>query len=517
MVAEILVTGNSRVFIAERGAGCGDSYSYYSCMKMGGLERKGQEPAPVYLPDRGRLGRSRIVARVREQDGLWTSSLIGYKPASIQSTLSRLDKSKQPFDLQLHFGACRNLSEFGDYELAIVFEDAEIVGYNADSLGALNGGEVAPVLETVNIIAAHVYELFAIELGLVATSETAPGGEIVGVGHGYHDWVSGKEFGDNFFALQLPYNYNANNAIDHLYILASVDGGNNWTRHTLEAGFPNAPELAHAFWLVAVGDHIVFTYDNNANGEGTIFSLPVTALNREPILSYNFKTIGYSILRLRRIGGRAYGIVSTGAVVWFKPDDLTMEVLEDDTLLTNYWNDIAGLDYDNLLVVGENGVVGLRRSGLPLRLVPVFVDETEVLDNFMAVAMKSPTDWVIGTDEGEIYCTTNAGLTWSLLFSFENYVVRSIYFPTKSRGYVLFHRPAEIWMTSDGGAEWIKIDDARVEFGAYAIMHEMAVAPGDPSTFVAVGYEANSAFQFATALASTTSSMNGFVVTGVKG
>jgi hypothetical protein len=510
-----LLNSNSRIFVAEEGAGCGDEYAYYACGKMGNLEQAGADLSPIYLPDRSRPGRNRQIAVIREQQEPWSSSIMGYKPANTPSLLHRLYSNRQIFDLQLHFGSCANLSDFGQYETALVFEDVDVNNYSADSLGALNSGETAPIMETINITAARVYELFAVELARVGSNVAPAGGQIVGVAHSYYNWETGREFGKNFYALQLPYSYTNNDAYDHLYILASVDGGLTWTRHELPGGFPNSGELINSFWMAAAGDHLVFCMNNNASGNGTVMSIPVTALNSEPVVSFNLLSTGVTITRLHEIGGRVYAATENGKVFWFNPQNLAVNLVEDDVLFSNQWNDIDGVDRDNLIVGGATGTLAHRKAGEGLRQVPVVTPDGTLSIDITAVAMKTLTDWMVGTDEGDVYCTRNAGLTWARSFSRGEGSVRSIRFPAKNRGYITLRNPGEIWVTSDGGAEWEQMNDDAASLTQYSVMHDLAVCPEEPTTFVAVGYTAANSTLHGLALEMTLVGIDGFILTGI--
>jgi hypothetical protein len=511
-MSNTLLTSQSRVFIAPRGAGCGKSYTYYACMKLGGLDRQTGEATPVYCPDKSRPGVFKQVATIRGAESPWSSSVSGYKPLGVPSALAKLAAARCKFDIQIHFGACNDLSDFDDYELAIVLENVEISDYSIDGLGALNGGEVKPVLESCNLKAANSYEIYDSALVEVASALLVTGGQIAGVAYSAYACSTGtSETCQNFYALQLPGTYGVD---DYIYLLASSDGGLSWVRYSID-DFPIAEgEPIRSAHIACAGDYIVICLDTGNEPDGLILSIPASLLDAADITSYSQVSIGATIRRLRTIGSRVYAVTDEGHVFWFKPSQLAPNFLEDGTLYPLVWYDIHGIDAENLLVVGATGTLAHRRKGASFRTVQVAIDGTPILSNFSAVFMKTADEWLVGTDVGELFCTNNAGRSFVQVGSFTSEIVR-IDFPTRNCGYLVVGvSPARIYKSTDGGNQWVEVNSAGVGFTDYTELRDIAVCPSDPSVFVAVGDTAPNLLTFGLSDTDMTDGMDGIIIIG---
>lgn len=510
-----MLTSQARIFIAPRGAGCGREYTYYTCMKLGGLDRQTGESTPIYCPDPARPGRFIQVATIKGAEAPWASSITGYKPLGSASTLAKLAAARCKFDLQIHFGSCNDLSNFSDYEMAIVLEDVEISDYSIDGLGALNGGEVQPVLETVNIKAANAYEVYDVELLRVATALLDNvGSQVVGVT--YSPYACATEEGEicqNFYAFQLPRVYSGVGADDLIYILSSRDGGLTWERHQI-AAVAQAGDTVRSSRIATVGDTIVLSIADLLNGlmPCTLFSVPISSLDETVVTVFTTSEFPDRITRLRRIGARIYAVTENGSILWLNAKTLVPTYLEDGTLYSNVWLDIHGLDYDNLIVGGSSGTLAHRRGGASFRTVPVVVNGNAVISDITAVVMKSNDEWLIGTNAGRLYCTTNAGISWTMVFDGDSPIAQ-LEFPTKNTGYMLIGwTPAALYRTSDGGNTWNALRAPLADINDFSIMRGFAVCPEDPSAFVVVGDYAG--LDFVAAQTDNVAGLDGFILIG---
>lgn len=509
-----MMTNQARIFIAPAGAGCGKVYSYYNCMKLGGLDRSAGEATPVFCPDETHAGRFRQVQVIKGADGAWTSSIVGYKPVALPSILSRLARARCKFDLQVHFGTCNDPSNFSDYDMAIVFENVEISSYDIDGVGALQGSEVAPIMETVNITAGNVYELFTVDLVNAASVQAALGAQIVSVTYNPYNCVEGDaEVCQTFYALQTPPDYVTTN--ETMFIVVSNDRGLTWTQHATDIPASVPGEELDALSIAVGNDYIVVVND----ATGLLYSIPVASLINNPATYTATYAIDGMVTRLKRIRSRVYGVTANGKIFWTRPATLSTYFLEDGSLYTNRWNDIDGIDYDNLLVGGENGTLLLQRNGRSLRTVVVSISGAPLAEDITAVVMKSSSAWVIGTADGNVYCTNDAGVTWALLFTYPGSIIRRVVFPTNSVGYIVLKNPAIVYSTADGGAQWSQIQAPTTGFSTYSVMADFVACTQDPTIFVGVGFTPDDVDVFAASESAIfypniIGSLDGFVVIG---
>jgi hypothetical protein len=117
--------------------------------------------------------------------------------------------------------------------------------------------------------------------------------------------------------------------------------------------------------------------------------------------------------------------------------------------------------------------------------------------NITAVAVKSKTEWWIGTDAGDLYYTLNAGLNWTeKAFPGSGAtvtVITDIVFSTDSIMYVSYinDTPVGVIVASfNGGYDFVAMPLGTALFPANVALNRIAACEVDPELVVAVGIEA---------------------------
>ena len=477
-------TQDSRIFIAPNRASCGASYEYHSCMRMEGVEKSFGDVTPVYCPHPTKSGEFIEVAQVVGADGRWTTSLVGRLPLNYQSILSQLANKKCAFDIQVHFGKCFDPTNFNTFDMGWVFENVRISSYSLGTLGALSPDERATIDETVAISAENAYQIFATYPFLTGTNVTNDGG-IPAMTYG--NYISCEDCLDNcsrYYGLKLP---STPLGSQDIIIVWTTDGGLTWNETTLPCSVAQLTSPISAYEIESDGTNLYITL-NELGGPGHLYIVPISAVESGTITSTLFSALDNTttIYDTFIFQSDLWTVGSAGIVNLVNKSSLSFSTILDGTLFTNDWYAIHGLDSDNILIGGQNGVLAFRRNGASFQVVTFTVNAIPVVDDITAVWMKNDKEWLVGTEVGNLYCTTNSGSTWNLIASFAG-CISDIEFPTNSVGYITIKNPAQIWQTFDGGATWNQIQDKFNQIPVGAEFHGVSTCPDNPNTFIING------------------------------
>jgi len=154
-----LLNSDGRVFIREKSNCCPIPYEFYNCMRLDGLQKSFGEPTSQFCPSPDKVGEFIEVATIEAAETRMTTSLVGRIPISYDSILYDMAQKGCEFDVQVHFGICSDLSDFAEFESAIVLENVSVTTYSTDQLGALTPDENALVNETVALSVGNWYSI----------------------------------------------------------------------------------------------------------------------------------------------------------------------------------------------------------------------------------------------------------------------------------------------------------------------------------------------------------------------
>ncbi|MEZ4673907.1 MAG: hypothetical protein R2932_06640 [Caldilineaceae bacterium] len=114
-----LTTGQGRVFINS-----GNGYRYHNFMKVETVDNHFGDITPIYYIDDN--NNAIEVAKIRSGTGRPTTSLSGYYQNTPNNSLEALGKRHTSFDIQVHYGYCRNPTDFSTFDAAIVLARSTI-------------------------------------------------------------------------------------------------------------------------------------------------------------------------------------------------------------------------------------------------------------------------------------------------------------------------------------------------------------------------------------------------------
>lgn len=477
-------TSDSRIFIAPNRASCGAAYTYHSCMRMEGVDKSFGDITSVYCPHPTRTGEFVEIAQIQGADGRWTTSLVGRLPLNYQSIIAQLANKKCAFDLQVHFGKCFDPTNFNTFDMSYVFENVRISSYSLGTLGALGPDERATIDETVAISAETAYQLFQVYPNATGANVT-PNGPVPTMSYG--NYVSCTDCLDScgrFYGLQLPATTLASQDV---YIVWTDDGGLTWNTTTLPCSSAQLTNPIASYVIQSDGTNLYITL-NESGGTGHLYIVPISEVEDGTITSSIFSILDNTntIYATFLYQTDFWTAGANGIVNLVDKASQSYTVIEDGTTFTNDWFAIHGIDSDNLIVGGEGGVLAVRRNGGSLQAVTFAVNSVTVTDDITSVWMKSEDEWLVGTEAGNLYCTTDSGSTWTLTQTFSG-CVRDIDFPRNSTGYIVIKSPAQIWRTYDGGGTWVKVTDKYSQISSTSEFFGVSTCPDNPNTFVVNG------------------------------
>lgn len=485
----VLFTSDGRVFIAEKGVGCGKTYAYHSCMKVTGLQKSFGEASPFYCPDPTHSGRFIEVATVQGEESRWSTGLTGPKPYGVSSSLARIaNRVGCEFDFQIHYGRCFDPSRFDQFAMAIVVEGARISDYSTEDLVALNPSEAAPINETVTVSARAVYEVFTPLLFEVGQTQSGDG-VIPSItycqtdGTGCLDCDEGCNPGcEDYYALVVPHITNPGGG--PVYIAHTHDGGVSWSTYEIPCSADGEAPL-ESYEIICAGSSLIVAM-NEVAGVGSIFIIPSSHVINNISIGTPITALGFNVYDLFYAQGNIWAVGSGGAVALIGASSMVSLIIENGSVFSSDWYAVHGIDSDNMIFGGADGQFAYRRRGSPLQNSPVETEEGTVTETFTAVWMKTATEWYAGTSAGNLYCTSNCGLTWHRSAVFPG-CIKSIRFPTRNVGYVAIGSPASIYRSIDGGTSWSLVEDSQGQIPDDAVLFDIAVCPDDPNLFVAAG------------------------------
>jgi len=406
---------------------------------------------PVREPDSNRYGAFKTVDAIKGERGLPTMPIEARYMHTVSEFL-RIARRGCPLDVQVHFGKCDDPRDFnGGWNKVLVLENADISNWAANELGALEQGEDAVVLQTIDVNAFDMYELLTLQLTEEAASQVT--GQVIDV-----SICDSIQCG----ACGIP-----SEGCEHVFAITET-----------QVGSPGLPA------------ELIFSSDSLTTiGETNITTL---AVNQDPsamacvgiylvIVSNDSDSLHYAEIANILDGVETWVEVATGIVAAGSPNDIfsldsghtwvvgdgghvyfsdsiTAGVTIQDAGIatTEVLNAIHGYDEDNLVAVGANNAVILTRNGGSSWASVTGPSAGVVLNT---IKMRTADEWFIGDAGGQLWYTRNAGTTWTeKTFNGSGAgQVRDIVFPTPTVGYMAHSTAApagRILRSIDGGQSW---------------------------------------------------------------
>lgn len=435
---------------------------YWPVLGVAELNRDLGETTEVEIPDPVRYGEFQIVDQMPGQKGKWTTSLTTRLQVGIESPLRRLANMGCQTDVHLNRGVCDVPTDYNTFAELEIWEGMRVTSYSTSPLAALSSDARESTTESVDVSIDRAYKIYPM-LYSVAGSIAEASGASKGVAFA-PSWCCGTVQCGIQFAASAGKLY----FIKRGTAVATTYAGNDIAAICV---LGNRLVVARS----SVGLDLV-TFDNN--GFTTTTTRAVSGIDTVSAIAAgrNYGVVA-SVLDLIRFDlGSATAVVTdvtalagTGAAAI-----ADVHVAEDGTAVA-----ISDKAYTMYSLDGREWSAGavLTETGTPVG---------------SAIAAVDQETWVAGTTTGELYLTSDHGISWTEVLNVTG-AVRDI--AVASRHVLYATIGSALYRSVDGGATWSLEPNVRGRSfvnvtGAYHI----AVCPDDINRVV-IGAVASSAFK----------------------
>lgn len=479
----ITKTANTRVFLIEGRARPDHSPAYKSCLRMMAVTQGFGDIEKIECPDPNKYGAFIEKGEIKGASERPTTSLEGRFPPDILSDLLKIARKGCSFDVQLHIGSCTDPSLFDTYDKAIILENGSISNYATDELGALASGDNAVINETSDVSAKDVYEV--VPLNVSNKTPVLVVNEVVDVvlcdAISCGDCEVESDGCNKVYAVTTGTSGSPATIPDFIY---SLDGGATWFVHDIEG--LTTPATA----VECLGDYVFVT----SNGGNNISYALKDEMDGVTDPTWTQIATGFVA------GGEPNDAWSTGSYAFivgdngyiYGTDDVTagVSVLDAGVATVEDLFCVHGLSAEFAIAGGENGEIVYTNDGVIWAESPSSPVGIGITIN--TVWAKSTTEWWVGTSNGHLYYTLNAGTTWTeKTFSGSGTgSVESIVFSTNSVGF-LSHTTAatkgRILRSINGGATWKLVPEKTGTMPANDKINALAYCTSDANFVVGAG------------------------------
>jgi len=457
-------------------------------MRAGSLEQSFGDIEKIEIPDPSQYGAFVDIGELQGAVDRATSSLIGQYAADMSSELLKLARQRCALDVQVHFGACTNPRVFSTFTKALIFENAHLPSYSTDDLGALTSDENAKITETVDLSIGKIYEVLPLtfqERALdVVVSEIVDIAVCDTISCGDCDVQS--EGCQKVFALQGGLTGSPGTAPD---VIWTVDGGKVWDTDEINVLTSAQP----ADGIACLGLYIIVI----SNAAGSLSYKEKNDVTDGVVAGWVEVTTGFVAAHypndIWSVGIGAF-VVGDGGYVYYigsSPSD-GVSVLDASVVVTDDLNAVHAISDEVAVAVGDAGAViyTTNRYTWSLATAPS-------AGNLLGVFMKNEDEWWVVDDNGDVWYTTNQGVTWTekSLPGTAPTALYDIYFPSASIGYISGTAGAvgAMWRTYDGGYSWLKLPEGIGTLpGSSTVLNALGACEDDVNFVVAGGMDASS-------------------------
>jgi hypothetical protein len=425
-------------------------------------------------------------AKIKGSKDRPTTSLEGRFPLDVKSYILGLVRKGCSVDVQLNAGECSDPRIFTAFKKKLILEEVDFTNYTTDDLGALTSGDRAAVNETGEISAKDLYEVvplsFAERAGNLVTNEVL---DVV-----ICDAVSCGECEEEsdgcqkIFAITKSAGGSPTTPAD---IVFSLNGGATWYAHDIDSlGIAEDPDE-----LDCLGNYIVVVSAASCSLHYALKS------EFDGVTDPTFTEIATGFVvggcpaAIKSVGNYAFIAGKNGYVYGTSDPTAGVSVLDAGVATADDLYAVDALDSEFAVAVGENSAIIKTEDGVTWSAVggPPGLG---IGVTFYTVALKSQTEWWIGTSNGRLYATYDGGVTW-VLQAFPGSSTGVVYFVTFATDSVMYlaHQTAltkgRILRSYDGGHEWVVLPESTGTIPANDRINALAVCTLDPNMVVGVG------------------------------
>ncbi len=380
-------------------------------MKAGSVSQSQGDVEKIEIPSDVEVGAFTEVASIRGQADRPTMTLTGLYAADLKSELLRLAKKRCAVDVHINIGQCTDPSDHNKYTKKVIIEDVSLTSYGTDELGALSGDENAKVNETADISGREVYEIIPVKWGEragdVITTELIDA--VICDTPSCGDCQTESGGCSKFFAITVAAGGSPGTPPDLVY---SLDSGTTWYADDIDTlATAEAPDQ-----LACFGSYIIVVSEAAQNLHYNLLSLfdGTTPDADWTAIATGFRTdVGTGPTCISSApSGRIAFIAGSGGFI-YKMTDPTAGVTLLDAGVANplgVYNDIDAWSDEFAVAVGAAGIVAKTENGDVWAAV---TGPVGIAVDLTCVVVKSKTEWFVGGNDGNLYYTLDAGVTWA--------------------------------------------------------------------------------------------------------
>lgn len=477
-------TGLSRVFIIEGRARGDHAPAYQTCLRMAGVTWGQGAMTSIECPSDTKYDEFEEVGKIKGAKERPSTSLEGLYAMDVKSELLRITRKGCSIDVQLHLGDCTDPTAFSKYKKVLIFEDVNISNWTTGDLGALASGDRAKVNETGEISAKDLYEVlpltFAERAGTIVTNEVLDVTLCDSVSCGECDEES--DGCQRVLAITKGAGGSPGTPPD---VVTTIDGGATWFAHDIDSILTaNDPT-----GIACLGLYVVITCATELSLNYALLS----EFNGFTDPTFTKVTTGFVAgggpQAIDSVGNYAF-IVGNGGYVYGTSDPTAgVTVLDAGVATPNTLFAVDVLNDSFAVAVGANSTIIKTEDGTTWTAI---TPPTGVAITYNCIAVKSTTEWWIGTSTGYLYYTTDGGVTWAIkAFTGSSAgAVEDIVFATDSVAY-LSHTTAaphgRILRSIDGGNSWIVLPESTGTLPANDKINAIVACAFDPNNVVGGG------------------------------
>jgi hypothetical protein len=399
-------TGTSRVFIIEGRARPDHVPDFQSCLKAGAPDWGQGDVEKIECPSPDEYNQFIEVGEIQGAVERFSTSLMGHYALDLKSKLLELATRRCDVDIQIHFGACSDPRDFNTFTKALIIEKAKLINWSTEDMGALQSDENAKIDETTDVSGREAYEVlpltFAERCGDVVTNPVI---DVVICDTPSCGSCDVESTGCNtVFALTQQTVGSPGTVADII-----------WTRDQFETScnsdnIDTLPVNQDANALACVGDNVVVVsnagnnlhYKSKAdiwNGVAGGWTAVATGF-----------VVGGEPNDIWSVGTYAF-VVGDGGYVYGTDDPTSgVVVLDAGVATSNDLNAVKAIDENSAVAVGDSDTVIYTTNQSTWQATTASPSSG---GNLISVDVKNEKEWQVGTDNGELWYTLDAGETWT--------------------------------------------------------------------------------------------------------
>lgn len=482
-------SSHSRVWLIESRARVDHEPEFFNFLKMTAIDKALGSVNPIYEPSKAQYGEFDQTGEFRDEEERPTTSLAGRYAINVKSRLLELAMRKCAIDMQLHMGSCSAPGIFNEFQKVMIWEGVNLETYGTEDMGALEPGENSKVDETGDISATRMYEYVPVKLS--PRTPTGVTTEIVDVAMcdnpSCGDCAEPSDGCQKIVAVTVAAGGSPGTPPD---IVFSLDGAATWISHDIDS-------LATAIGATGIRCIAGYAVAIAATAGTEMHIVDTDRLNswEDPLwtqVTTGFAGAGAEPNAIDSVGNLGY-IVGNGGYIYKTSDPPSgVTVVDAGAATLDHLRDVDMLSDEFAVAVGDNGAIVVIDNDNVSSAIASPVGFGIILQ---AVLVVSEEEWLVGADDGTLWYTLDAGITWTqITLAGTQTAITDIVQSSDSIIWVsaTVGGQGEIYVSIDGGYTFTQTPrSASNAMPANTGINALAVCPFDVDFVVGVGLAAD--------------------------